>query len=320
MASKGCRHSGFVRIVDPAGSDDVSSFLLSTVWHKWSVPACVSLLLLLTWRVDDLCDSFLASAFAEQDASGRGMSKHVAADGFASVGTREQSAGTRIGLNLVDDQDSDVELLCHLTELAEVLAQLALTFIQLSTAMVVVAEVCHDAVDDEKTVLPGREWLGQTTELVVLVFAILRTDVEDVLIGGLVVNCALSACGTVSWAEWILTAKTLRDLLDTIRTPSSFRVNDSNPTFRATLLFRQLSDDGHGVGKLGLAASYRQSVKHWAERSVHLRNSPYTSLMLADWKPSLRMESHCLLLVEMRKHRFLSCARSALVMKPAPLG
>ena len=32
------------------------------------------------------------------------------------------------------------------------------------------------------------------------------------------------------------------------------------------------------------------------------------------------MESHCLLLVEMRKHRFLSCARSALVMKPAPLG
>lgn len=42
--------------------------------------------------------------------------------------------------------------------------------------------------------------------------------------------------------------------------------------------------------------------------------------MLHDWKPSLRMESHCLLLVEMRKHRFLSCARSALVMKPAPLG
>jgi hypothetical protein len=42
--------------------------------------------------------------------------------------------------------------------------------------------------------------------------------------------------------------------------------------------------------------------------------------MLHDWKPSLRMESHCLLPVEMRKHRFLICARSALVMKPAPLG
>lgn len=42
--------------------------------------------------------------------------------------------------------------------------------------------------------------------------------------------------------------------------------------------------------------------------------------MLQDWKPSLRMESHCLLPVEIRKQRFLIWARSALVMKPAPLG
>lgn len=129
------------------------------------------------------------------------MSEHVTTDGLASVGTREESAGTRVGLNLIDDQDSDVELLCHLAELAEVLAQLALAFIQLSTAMVVVAEVCHDAVNDEKTVLPGREWLSQTTELIVLVFAVLRSDVEDVLVGGLVVNCALSACYTIGWAR-----------------------------------------------------------------------------------------------------------------------
>lgn len=202
------------------------------------------------------------------------MSEDVTADGFASVSACEKSTGTWVGLNLIDDEDSDVEFFCHLAELAEMLTQLALAFIQLSTAMVVVAEVCHDAVNDEKTVLPRREWLGQTTELIVLVFAILGADVKDVLVGGLVVNCALSACGTVSWAEWILTAKTLRDLLDTIGTPSPFRVNDSNPTFRATLLFRQLSDDGHRVGKLGLAASCRQSVKHWVERSVHLRNSP----------------------------------------------
>ena len=70
VASKGRRHLGFVGIVDPAGGDDVGSFLFSTVWHKWSVGAFVSLLLLLTWRVDDLCNSFLTSAFAEQDASG----------------------------------------------------------------------------------------------------------------------------------------------------------------------------------------------------------------------------------------------------------
>ena len=64
----------------------------------------------------------------------------------------------------------------------------------------------------------------------------------------------------------VLTAKALRDLLDAIRTPGSFGVNDSNPAFSAALLLRQLSDDGHGVGKLGLAASCRQSVGHWVDR------------------------------------------------------
>ena len=64
----------------------------------------------------------------------------------------------------------------------------------------------------------------------------------------------------------VLTAKAFRDLLDTIRTPSSLRVNDSNSTFSTALLLRQLGDDIHGVGKLGLAASCRQSVGHWVDR------------------------------------------------------
>jgi nitric oxide reductase large subunit len=40
--------------------------------------------------------------------------------------------------------------------------------------------------------LPRRKWLSQTAELIVLVFAVLRTNVEDVLIGGFMINCALS--------------------------------------------------------------------------------------------------------------------------------
>jgi hypothetical protein len=60
----------------------------------------------------------------------------------------------------------------------------------------------------------------------------------------------------------VLTAKAFRNLLDAVRTPGSLRVNDSNSTFSTTLLLRQLSDDGHGVGKLGLAATWRQSVEH----------------------------------------------------------
>jgi hypothetical protein len=36
-----------------------------------------------------------------------------------------------------------------------------------------------------------------------------------------------------------------------------------------------LSDDGHGVGELGLAASCQQSVWHrTVDRRSHLRNSP----------------------------------------------
>lgn len=72
------------------------------------------------------------------------------------------------------------------------LTQLALSFIQLAAAMEVVAEVCHDAVDDEKTVLSSCEGLSQATELIVLVFAVLRANVEDVLVGGLRVNYTLS--------------------------------------------------------------------------------------------------------------------------------
>lgn len=204
VASKGCWRSGLVRIVDSAGGDDVGSFLLGTVWHKGLVRACVFLLPFLTWRIDDLCNSFLTAAFAEQDASGRGMSKHVTTDGFTSVGACKESTGTRVGLNLIDDQDSDVELLGHLAELAEMLAKLALALIQLSTAVIVVAKVCHDAVDNKKTVLPARKRLGKTTELIMLIFAVLRTNVKNVFVGSLVVDCALSVCFMVSWARYSL--------------------------------------------------------------------------------------------------------------------
>jgi hypothetical protein len=105
------------------------------------------------------------------------MSEYVTTNRLASIGACEQSAGAGIRLDLVDDQDRDVKFLRHLAEFAEVLTQLALTFVQLSTAMEVVAKVCHDAVDDEKTVLPGCERLSQATELLVLVFAVLRPNI-----------------------------------------------------------------------------------------------------------------------------------------------
>ena len=132
------------------------------------------------------------------------MGQYVTTNGFAPVGTCKKGTGAWVGLNLVDDQDSDVELLGHLAELAKMLTQLSLTFVQLSTAMVVVAEVCHNAVDDKKTILPRCERLGQATELIVLVFTVLRADVENVLIGGILINCTLSAWHVASCARYSL--------------------------------------------------------------------------------------------------------------------
>jgi hypothetical protein len=194
------------------------------------------------------------------------MSEYVTANRLASIGACEQRAGAGIRLDLVDDQDRDVEFLRHLAEFAEVLTQLALTFVQLSTAMEVVAKVRHDAVDDEKTILPGCEWLSQATELLVLVFAVLRANIKDVLVGGLRVNCTLLVVANVKCTK-SLTTKAFRDLDDALWTPGTFRVDDSNSTFGTTLLLRQLSDDGHGVGELCFTASYPESVRDLARES-----------------------------------------------------
>jgi len=107
----------------------------------------------------------------------------MAADWFTPIYTRKDCTGSRIRLDLVDDKNGDVELFRHLSELAEMLVQFALAFVQLASTMVVVAEVCHDAVDDEETVLSRGERLSQTAKLVVLVLAVLRTGIENVLVG-----------------------------------------------------------------------------------------------------------------------------------------
>jgi hypothetical protein len=107
----------------------------------------------------------------------------MAADRLAPIYTRKECTGSWVGLDLVDDEDSDVELFGHLSKLAEMLTQFALALVQLAATVVVIAEVCHDAVDDEETELSRSERLGQTAELIVLVLAVLGAGIEDVLVG-----------------------------------------------------------------------------------------------------------------------------------------
>jgi len=116
------------------------------------------------------------------------VGKHVAADWFATICACEQRTGSRIRLDLVDDDDRDVEFFRHLGEFAEMLAKFALALVQLASAMIVVAEVCHDAVDDEQAELSRSERLGQTAQLLVLVLTVFGAGIEDVLVGSFGVN------------------------------------------------------------------------------------------------------------------------------------
>lgn len=83
---------------------------------------------------------------------------------------------------LIDDKDRDVELFRHLAQFAEMLAKLALSLVQFSATVEVIAEMRHDAVDDQETVLARGKWLGKTAQLLVLILAVLGTDIEDVLV------------------------------------------------------------------------------------------------------------------------------------------
>lgn len=200
-----------------------------------------------TRRINHFRHSLLASTLAKKNASGRGVREHMASNRFATVRTGEQGTCARVRLDLVDDQHSDVELLCHLTELTEMLAQLSLTLVQLSTTVIVVAEMRHDAVDDEETVLSRSERLSQTAQLIVLVLAILCAYVENVFVGGLMVNCGLLALPQRPQEMGGLASETLRDLFDTLWAPCPFSVDDGNSSFSTTFLLRQLGYHSHGV-------------------------------------------------------------------------
>ena len=66
--------------------------------------------------------------------------------------------------------------------------------------------------------------------------------------------------------------------------------------------------------------SWATTASVWASCVFPQRYSPNTSLMLPDWKPPSKIESHCLLPVEMRKQRLRTCRSSAPVRKPPALG
>ena len=129
----------------------------------------------LTWRILDLRNSLFTTSLAEQYARGRSVSEDVTTDWLAAICSLEECTGARITLDLVGHEHSDVELwtesaraslgrfrttFSDVRELRKELVELLLTLVELTTASVVDAEECHDAVDDEQAVLITDEELG----------------------------------------------------------------------------------------------------------------------------------------------------------------
>ena len=130
------------------------------------------------------------------------MSDNVTANRLTSICTGEQSARTRIRLDLVGHEDSDVEFFCHVLEPIEMQAELLLALIQFSTTEVVNTEESADAVNDKQAVLASCEILVELGEKVMLVFAILRTSDSDVLNSRIAVDSkSFSNLQNALWTE-----------------------------------------------------------------------------------------------------------------------
>jgi hypothetical protein len=63
-----------------------------------------------TRRVLDLCDTLLASPLPKQNPRSRSVSEDVAPNRLTTVGAGKQSTCSRIALDLVGQQYSDIEL------------------------------------------------------------------------------------------------------------------------------------------------------------------------------------------------------------------
>ena len=68
------------------------------------------------------------------------MRENVTADGLAAIRSGEQSAGARVTLHLVRQEDGNVELFCHFCQHVQVNVELLLALAELAATMIVDAE------------------------------------------------------------------------------------------------------------------------------------------------------------------------------------
>lgn len=112
----------------------------------------------------------------------------MTSDRLAAIGTGEESACPRIGLDLIRHENSNVELGGELGKLAKELAKLLLSFTELTSASVVAAEQVKDGVDDEETKLASGKVLRQLQQVFVLLLTVWHALVDDVVVDCLTID------------------------------------------------------------------------------------------------------------------------------------
>lgn len=113
----------------------------------------------------------------------------MTSDRLAAIGTGEESACPRIGLDLIRHENSNVELGGELGKLAKELAKLLLSFTELTSTSVVAAEQVKDGVDDEETKLASGKVLRQLQQVFVLLLTVWHALVDDVVVDCLTIDC-----------------------------------------------------------------------------------------------------------------------------------
>ena len=148
-------------------------------------------------------------------------------------------------------------------QLREELVEFLLTLIQLSTSHVVHPEQCHDAVDDQETVLVADEEFSNLVEELKLVLRVDSSSIGDVVLGCLRIH-----------------TEALCDLGDPLGPEGAFGVDVRDFALSSTEVFGKLGDDRHGMRQLSLSAaelSKHLADAHGLEATIHLLVEAFVS-------------------------------------------
>lgn len=154
------------------------------------------------------------------------MGHDVTSSGLSAIGTGEQGAGTRIGLDVVRQQDCDVEDLGKIAQSAKMLTELLLSLRKLTTSNIVGSEEIENAVNNQETIIARSELLSELPKFLLLIFAVCGPDDEKIIICLLWIDCEGSVCPICCCGQ--RTVEACCDLGNPLRTKRALGIDDGH--------------------------------------------------------------------------------------------